>query len=197
MRCGWPGLGSGVTYRREGRRGMKMADGPAIAEGRRPKNVQHEWTLQRAVAAFLSKALPHDAYWTSLDMGRSRSAAEGQLRKMRGVKAGVPDIFILYRGIGLWCELKAGASLSDPQKLTRDALRDNGHLWELCRSVEAVEAACLYANIPLRATLGAIRARIEEQNARLPAKRKKAPRRPQTGDRITVAQAHKMGMWRG
>jgi hypothetical protein len=143
----------------------------------RPKNSQNEWSLQRTVAVFLSKALPPEAYFTSIDMGRSRSANEGQLRKLRGVKSGVPDVLIVYNGITLWCELKVEASLSEPQKLTRDALRANGHLWALARSPEDVEAACLAAGIPLRATLGAIRERIADQNERLGiVKRKRAPR---------------------
>ena len=137
---------------------------------------QNEWGLQRACAAFLSKALPDRAYWTSIDMGRSTSAAQGQLRKLRGCKAGIPDMLIVYAGQTLWCELKVDASLSEPQKTTRDALRANGHQWELCRSPEDVEAALRAAGIPLRATLGEIRDRIADQRERLPAKPKRAAR---------------------
>lgn len=136
-------------------------------------NVQHEWQLQRACAAFLSKALPDSAYFTSIDMGRSTSAAQGQLRKLRGVKAGVPDVLIVWAARTLWLELKVGAALSESQKITRDALTLNGHYWALCKSMEDVEAACRDAGIPLRATLGDIRARIAEQNERLPVKRKR------------------------
>lgn len=139
-------------------------------------NSQNEWSLQRSVAAFLSKALPSEAYWTSIDVGRSKSEREGALRRQRGVKPGIPDILVAWNGLTLWLELKAGSSLSVPQAITRDELRANGHLWELCRSPEDVEAACLRAGIPLRATLGEIRGRIAEQSERLPAKRKRASR---------------------
>ncbi len=143
-------------------------------------NAQHEWSLQRAAAAFLGKALPAEAYWTSIDMGRSTSAAQGQLRKLRGVRAGIPDMLIVWRGVTLWCELKIDTrptALSPAQVTTRDALLANGHCWELCRSIEDVEAACRAAGIPLRATLGDIRTRIAEQNERLPAKPKRSSRK--------------------
>ena len=135
---------------------------------------QNEWSLQRSVAALLSKALPPEAYWTSIDVGRSKSEREGALRRQRGVKPGIPDMLIVWNGATLWLELKAGSSLSAPQAITARLLRANGHLWELCRSPEDVEAACRAAGIPLRATLGEIRTRIAEQNERLPAKPKRA-----------------------
>jgi hypothetical protein len=148
--------------------------------------VQREWTLQRSCAAFLSKALPPDAYWTSIDIGKSTSAAQGQLRKMRGIKAGIPDVLIVWRGITVWCELKIDAALSPAQQTTRDQLQANGHHWYLCRSPEDIEAACRSSLVTLRATLGDIRARIAEQNTRLPAKRKRAASPKSTGPRFKV-----------
>jgi hypothetical protein len=136
-----------------------------------------EWALQRAAAAFLSKALPLTAYFTSIDVGRSKSANEGQLRKLRGVRAGIPDMLIVHDNTTTWIELKAGASLSPDQKTTRDALVANGHRWYLARSVEDVEFACVQSGISLRATLGDIQTRIAEQNARLPVKRKHGARK--------------------
>lgn len=158
--------------------------------GTRKSPVQREWADQRAHHAFLSKALPLGAYYTAIDVGGSKSVRLGQLRKARGVKAGIPDALIVYQGTTLWLEFKAGSSLSDAQKLTRDALRDNGHLWALCHSTEDIEAECLAAGIPLRATLGGIRERIAEQNERLGiVKRKRAVRNPTaTRGQMTLAQ---------
>lgn len=142
--------------------------------------IHHEWRDQRGYAVFLSKALPPDAYWTAIDIGTAGSVRGGQLRKSRGQKAGIPDMLIVWHGVTLWMEFKAGSSLSGPQERTRDALRANGHLWELARSLEDVEAACRAAGIPLKATLGEIRTRIAEQDVvpkkRGPAKRKPEPR---------------------
>jgi len=157
--------------------------------------VQREWTLQRSIAAYLSKALPPEAYWTAIDVGSAGNAHAGQLRKARGQKAGLPDLLIVYLGATLWCEIKSGTQLSLAQQLTRDALRLNGHCWALARCPEDVEQACRDVGIPLRATFGQIHARIAEQDARLPTRKKRAPRARASGT-ITVAQAHRMGVWR-
>jgi hypothetical protein len=71
----------------------------------------------------------------------------------------------------------------------------NGHCWALARCPEDVEQACRDVGIPLRATFSQIHARIAEQNARLPVRKKRAPRARASGA-ITVAQAHRMGVWR-
>jgi hypothetical protein len=159
-----------------------------VSDPDRPKNVQHEWTAQRADNAFLSKALPPEAYFTAIDVGRSKNANDGQLRKLRGVKPGIPDWLIVWSGLTLWIERKVSASLSETQKITRDALVRNGHRWAFARSVEDIEAACLAAGIPLRATLGEIRGRIAEQNERLPAKRKRPARGFKADNSMSMAQ---------
>ena len=154
--------------------------------------VMREWRLQRAIVTYLSKALPETAYFSSIDIGSAGSAHQGALRRARGVKAGLPDLLVAFAGRALWLEIKNGSSLSEPQKLTRDALRANGHAWALVRSLEDVEAACAEAGIPLRATVSAISDRIAEQRARLPAKRKAAPRTPGGPARMSVAQYRKL-----
>jgi hypothetical protein len=155
------------------------------------KLVQNEWSLQRAIAVYLSKALPPEIYWSAIDIGSAGSAHQGALRRARGVKAGLPDLLVAFAGRALWLEIKNGSSLSEPQKLTRDALRANGHAWALVRSLEDVEAACAEAGIPLRASVSAISGRIAEQRSRLPAKRKAAPRTPVGPARMSVAQYRK------
>ncbi len=161
----------------------------------RPPYVQREWQLHRAIAVYLSKALPPTAYWTSIDIGSAGSAQAGALRKARGVKPGIADLLIVHDGTTLWLEIKAGTQLSEHQKMFRDQVAANGHYWSLARSPEDAEQACLAARIPLRATFGQIRERIAEQNERLPAKKKRAPR-ARTSGTITVAQAHRLGVWR-
>ena len=166
--------------------GGASAPPPAFMDIEEPaprKLVQHEWRAQEVDNAFLSRALPEDAYYTAIDGGRAPNAKIGAARKRRGIKAGLPDFLIVWSGITLWIERKAGASLSPNQKVTRDYLVRNGHRWALARSTEDVEAACRAAGIPLRATLGEIRERIADQRARLPVKAKRAPRRVQPSQR--------------
>jgi hypothetical protein len=163
----------------------------------KPKRNYGEWNLQRTIAAFLSKALPETAYWTSIDIGSAGGLRGGQLRKARGVKPGIADIMVAWRGIShnvtLWLEVKAGTQLSEAQKLFRDQITSNGHRWALVRSPEDVEAACLDARIPLRANLGEIRQRIDEQNERLPVKRKRVARKAGTpSNSMSLAQYRRL-----
>ena len=162
----------------------------------RPPNTQREWSLQRSIVVYLSKALPPTAYFTSIDIGSAGSAQQGALRKARGVKPGIADVLITYLGATLWLEIKAGTQLSEHQKLFRDQVTANGHCWALARCPEDVEQACRDVGIPLRASFTQIHARIAEQDARLPAKRKRTVfRKPKNGS-VTVAQAHRLGFWR-
>jgi hypothetical protein len=160
----------------------------------RPRNVQREWSLQRSIVVYLSKALPPTAYFTSIDIGSAGSAQAGQLRKARGVKPGIADVLIAYLGATLWLEIKSGTQLSEHQKLFRDQVMANGHCWALARCPEDVEQACRDVGIPLRASFTQIHQRIAEQNERLPAKRKRTPRRKGSGG-VSVAAAHRLGLW--
>jgi hypothetical protein len=139
--------------------------------------IQHEWNAQKTDNAFLGKALPDDAYYSAIDHARKMSKAAGAQRKARGVRAGLPDWLIVWRGITLWIERKVDASLSEGQKATRDALRANGHHWALAKCLEDVEAACRDVGIPLKATLGDIRGRIAAQDYVPPKKRAPASKR--------------------
>ena len=160
----------------------------------RPPNTQREWVLQRSIVTYLSKALPPTAYFTSIDIGSAGSAQQGSLRKARGVRPGIADVMIVHNGTTLWLEIKAGTQLSEAQKLFRDQVAANGHYWSLARCPEDVEQACRDVGIPLRATFGQIHQRIAEQQARLPAKRKRAAPRKSRGS-LTVAQARRLGLW--
>lgn len=159
----------------------------------RAKPVQREWADQRAHFAFMSKALPTDAYFTAIDVGSAGSARQGMLRKARGVRPGIADLMVAWRGITIWIEVKSGTSLSEAQKLFRDQITANGHLWAFARSTEDVELALRAAGIPLRASLCEIRDRIAAQNEHLPAKRKSAPRKPGAAvNQMSLAQYHRM-----
>jgi hypothetical protein len=169
-----------------------MTDDPAP----RKSPVQHEWRAQEADKAYLDKALPYDCYWTAIDGGRAASRIVGAMRKKRGIKSGLPDWLIVWRGTTLWIERKtstADSALSENQRLTAHMLKANGHRWDRANSTEEVETALRAAGIPLRATVGEIRERISEQNERLPPKRKATPRKPRSGTpTMSVAQYRRL-----
>ena len=114
---------------------------------------QTEWDLQKTAKEYLDIALPSDAYWTAIDHARKMTPAAGRMRKLRGVKAGIADVMIVWRGITLWIELKAGSAVSESQKDFRDDVIRNGHAWALARSLDDIEFACALHRIPLKATL--------------------------------------------
>ena len=119
------------------------------------KPVYLEWQGQETIAEFLDLALPAEAFWSSIDMGPASSKKVGGLRKKRGLKAGLPDMIIVFSGITLWLELKApGGTLSAAQRKVRFALLANDHHWALARSIDDVVVACAKAHIPLLGDVG-------------------------------------------
>jgi hypothetical protein len=112
-----------------------------------------EHQLQRAVADYLDRALPEDAFWTSIDSA-GRGPIQGARMKRRGVKRGLLDALIIWRDVTIWLELKSGKGRVTPEQAAfmRIAL-DAGHFATLCRSVDAVADALRFYGVPLRARI--------------------------------------------
>ena len=131
------GTSAGVTSVRAG------AGGASISE--------HQ--LQRQVADYLDRALPPDAFWTSIDSA-GRGAIAGARMKRRGVRKGILDTLVVWRDITLWIELKsADGRLTPDQRRFCLAVEQAGHRTRICRSLEAVYQVLLNNGIPLRARL--------------------------------------------
>lgn len=111
-----------------------------------------EAALQRAVAVYLADVLPADAYWTAVDAGQGKmDMVAAAIRKSRGVKAGFPDVLVIYRGLVFGVELKAPSGRTqDVQHATHAAMRQAGAQVSVCRSVADVERALMHWMIPLR-----------------------------------------------
>ena len=102
-----------------------------------------EEALQRTVAEYLDLALPKDAVWFHVPNGGGRSKAEAGAFKAMGVKAGVPDVYILHEGKSLFIELKPPRRyLSKDQKEMGARLVNAGAVFAVCRSLESVIAEC-------------------------------------------------------
>lgn len=115
---------------------------------------QSEHALQQQVAQYLDRALPADAFWTSIDSA-GRGARDGARMKRRGVRKGVPDCLILW-GFTVWIELKSAAGrLTPEQKTFRDCAVQSGHTYLVCRSVAEVEQRLREHEIPLRCRVSA------------------------------------------
>ena len=114
-----------------------------------------EEVLQKAVAQYLDIALPEDAVWWHTPNQRgTRSRFENALLKALGVRAGFPDIAVLWGGTLHLIELKSKTgSLTPAQKALIPRLRTAGALVKVCRTPEQVETILSLWGVPLKARL--------------------------------------------
>ncbi len=119
-----------------------------------------EQQLQIQVANYLRVALRPPTFWTAIDHGVGKlGRAEAGLRRARGVKAGLPDLMIIYpwqnctpRIVGI--ELKAAnGTQSLAQKGVEFAWTQARAGYAVCRSVEEVDRVLRMWCIPLHAKL--------------------------------------------
>lgn len=108
------------------------------------------------MAEYLNIALPEESLWwhTPNQVG-SRNATEARILKGLGVKAGIPDILILWRGALYGIELKAprGSSSVD-QVAIQETMRELGaRIAADLSSIEAVEKQLRGWGFPLHATV--------------------------------------------
>ena len=112
---------------------------------------RNEWLEQVKLKFLLDKWLDPDCtFWTATDPV-APSATAGAMRKKRGVKAGVPDTLVLYRGKLVTLELKSRQGrCSASQRETRLAiLAARGDWWE-CRSAHAAMWALRKSGVRFR-----------------------------------------------
>ena len=108
--------------------------------------------IQIACARYLDAVLAEGVLWWHTPNGGSRNAIEGAKLKRMGVKPGVPDIAILWRGGVVFVELKtATGRLTRAQTDMRDALEAASFGWSLCRSVDELESALIFHRVPIKA----------------------------------------------
>ena len=119
------------------------------------KKRQHlEDDLQAAVCTLLKWALPADAAYWACPNGGLRHKMEAARMARLGVRAGIPDLHIVYRG-RLYClELKAPkGQLSATQSQMISKLEACGVPTAVVRSISEVERALKGWGLPLSARL--------------------------------------------
>lgn len=115
------------------------------------KRKHPEKALQKACAEFLARALPKDAYFSSIPGG------EGRATRTPGYAAGCCDIFVLYDGKFYGFELKAKYRKPTPeQKKGAEAVRRAGG-WQgtIYNVAEMQDVLILVGGIKLRAKISA------------------------------------------
>lgn len=110
-----------------------------------------EWSEQIKLTEQLEELLdPACTFSTSID-SYAGSALTGASRRRRGVRAGVPDVLVLYRGKLVGIELKSARGVaSETQKQVRDRFVAAGADWWLCRSANAALVALQLSGVKFR-----------------------------------------------
>ncbi len=112
------------------------AKSPAVQQRRERR--RQEWREQMKLSVMLDKYLdPACTFWTSLE-NKPISRISGIFQKKRGVKSGIPDVFVLYLGRPIFVELKSRAGVATKvQKQVRVELLPAGATWWMARSARA------------------------------------------------------------
>lgn len=120
----------------------------------RPRRYE-EASIQKAVVNFLRWALPENAICFSLPLDGFRHKGEAARMVGLGLKAGLPDLEIVYDGTPIFIEIKTEIGrLSAVQRQMHAKLSDCGADVFVCRSLDHVQAVLLEVGVRLRGKLG-------------------------------------------
>jgi hypothetical protein len=133
-----------------------LTDGPldnnaSFAARRRRELRRQEWSQHVYLANLLNEMIdPRTTFWTSLE-NKPRSMLSGLFQKQRGVRSGIPDVLVVYRGKPIFIELKSRAGkASTEQKETRLAMLPAGIDWWMVRSARAALVALRRSGVKFR-----------------------------------------------
>ena len=118
---------------------------------RRRESRRQEWNEQTRLAKLLAGYLnPENTFWTSLE-NKPLSRLSGIFQKKRGVRSGLPDVLVIYRGKPIFVELKSRAGVaSKAQKQIHAEMLPAGADWWLARSARAALVALHLSGVVFR-----------------------------------------------
>lgn len=122
----------------------------------RPVRRHDEEKLQRDVVQFLRWSLPADAEFFAVPNGGQRHEVVAKKLVPQGVRRGIPDIALVWRGHAYFIELKTPkGGLTAVQRQMHKKLAWCGAQIAVCREVPEVEAWLRGLGMPLRARVTA------------------------------------------
>jgi hypothetical protein len=123
----------------------------SLAVRRRRESRRQEWAEQTKLAEMLDKYLnPADTFWTSLE-NKPISLLSGLFQKRRGVRRGIPDVLVIWRGKPIFVELKSRAGVATKsQKQIRLEMLPAGATWWMARSARAAMMALHLSGVVFR-----------------------------------------------
>jgi hypothetical protein len=112
---------------------------------------REEWLAQVELSCLLDKWIdPVSTFVTAVDNVAS-SAMAGLMRRRRGVKAGLPDTWVVHHGKLVGIEMKSRSGRCTPsQRAVREALLRAGADWWECRSAHAAMWALRKSGVRFR-----------------------------------------------
>lgn len=111
---------------------------------------REEWRQQVELCRLLDRWLPADAFWTATDP-IATSAMSGAMRRLRGVKPGLPDTLVWHRRKSITIEMKSRQGrCSAAQRAAREALIRAGAEWWMCRTANAAMWALKKSGVRFR-----------------------------------------------
>jgi hypothetical protein len=123
---------------------------PERAPGRR----HDEDDFQRDVCQYLRWSLPSDAEYYAVPNGGKRHSKAAARLVGQGVRAGLPDLCVVYRGSTIFIELKtARGVLSEAQRQMHRKLGYCGCTVLVCRTLACVESSLRELGVPLRGSV--------------------------------------------
>jgi hypothetical protein len=125
------------------------AESPAVQQRR--KSRREEYREQMKLSVKLDKFLdPACTFWTSLE-NKPISRISGIYQKKRGIRSGLPDLFVLNNGRPIFVELKSRAGVATKaQKQVRIELLSAGATWWMARSARAAMMALHLSGVVFR-----------------------------------------------
>lgn len=98
-----------------------------------------EESIQRSIASYLDVALPAGCWYTAINPIPGKTKIAAARSKAMGMKAGVPDLLIIWHGKPIFIEVKKeGGYLSKVQKEIHDHIRAAGAEVYTGRSIDDV-----------------------------------------------------------
>lgn len=121
---------------------------------RRAPRARPEQAIQRTCADILARFVPkppEGPFFTSINPVPAKSKAVAGISKAMGMRAGVPDLWMLQRGQSILVEFKAdNGRLSTAQKTLREEIISAGGVVEVAKSAEEFLGILATYNIPCK-----------------------------------------------
>lgn len=118
-----------------------------------------EDAIQRSMVEWMETCIappPLGPYWSAVNPLPNKSKAQAGMSKAMGMKAGVPDLIMCWKGKFIGIEVKPpGKYLSPVQRDTHMAITNNGGVTVTVRSVDELQAFLLVLGVPVRGRVAA------------------------------------------